>query len=407
MIYRFGEYSLDPAMFQLTRGNEEVSVQPQVFEVLRCLIENRERVVSKDDLIDAVWDGRIVSDATLSSRISAARSAVGDTGQIQAVIRTMPRRGFRFVAELKNAEPVEESDSEQKQLPDGAPKDGLPAIAHRQTVKFCASRDGTQLAFATTGNGIPLVRAGHWLTHLEHDWRSPVWRPFLDELGKHFQVTRYDQRGNGLSDWSVSDFGFDKFVDDLEAVIEAAGLETFALYGASQGVPISVAYAVRNPERVSHLILHGGYARGRLVRGSIEEKEQGEALLTLIRHGWGKPGSPFLQAFSSMYIPGGTPEQIESLVELQRRTTTPENAAKIRATVDSFDVTHLVESITVPTLVVHARNDGVQPLEAGRKLATGIENSEFLMLESANHVILEHEPAWGVLFSGIESFILD
>jgi pimeloyl-ACP methyl ester carboxylesterase len=319
----------------------------------------------------------------------------------------MPRRGFRFVAELKNAEPVEESDSEQKQLPDGAPKDGLPAIAHRQTVKFCASRDGTQLAFATTGNGIPLVRAGHWLTHLEHDWRSPVWRPFLDELGKHFQVTRYDQRGNGLSDWSVSDFGFDKFVDDLEAVIEAAGLETFALYGASQGVPISVAYAVRNPERVSHLILHGGYARGRLVRGSIEEKEQGEALLTLIRHGWGKPGSPFLQAFSSMYIPGGTPEQIESLVELQRRTTTPENAAKIRATVDSFDVTHLVESITVPTLVVHARNDGVQPLEAGRKLATGIENSEFLMLESANHVILEHEPAWGVLFSGIESFILD
>ena len=265
-------------------------------------------------------EGRIVSDATFSSRISAARSAVGDTGEAQAVIRTMPRRGFRFVVELENSEPMEESESERIQLPDAAPKDGLPAIARRQTVKFCASPDGTQLAFATTGDGIPLVRAGHWLTHLEHDWRSPVWRPFLDELGKHFQVTRYDQRGNGLSDWSVSDFGFDKFVEDLEAVIEVAGIETFALYGASQGVPISVAYAARNPERVSHLILHGGYVQGRLVRGSIEEKEQGEALLTLIRHGWGKPGSPFLQAFSSMYIPGGTPEQIDSLVELQRQT---------------------------------------------------------------------------------------
>ncbi len=415
MIYRFAGYSLDPATFQLKRGNEEIAVEPQVFSVLAFLIENRERVVSKDDLIYAVWDGRIVSDATLSSRISAARHAIGDSGEAQAVIRTMPRRGFRFVAEL---EPVDEGTPETddggrsgaRDAEQAAPvaADETPAAnALRQRVRFCTSKDGTRLALATTGEGFPLVRAGHWLTHLEHDWHSPVWRPFLDELGRGFRVSRYDQRGNGLSDWSATDFSLERFVEDLEAVIEAAGLETFALYGTSQGAPISIAYAVRNPERVSHLILHGGYVRGRLVRGSVEEREQGEALLTLIRHGWGKQGSPFLKAFSSMYIPDGTTEQIDSLVELQRQTTTPENAANIRAAVDSFDVAGHLESVAVPTLVVHARNDGVHPLDEGRRLAAGIGNSEFLMLESANHTILEHEPAWDVLFSGIRSFVLN
>ena len=186
-----------------------------------------------------------------------------------------------------------------------------------------------------------------------------------------------------------------------------AGLEKFALYGISQGAPISIAYAIRNPERVSHLILHGGYALGRLVRGSLEEREQGEALLTLIRYGWGKAGSPFLKAFSSMYIPDGTTEQIESLAALQRQTTTPENAADIRKAIDSFDVTGLLENVSMPTLVIHARNDGVHPLDEGRTLAAGIKNSEFLMLESNNHVILDHEPAWDELFDGMKSFILE
>ena len=258
---------------------------------------------------------------------------------------------------------------------------------------------GTRIAFATTGSGYPLVRAGHWLTHLEHDWHSPIWRPFLDELGRVFRVTRYDQRGNGLSDWNVGNFHLTAFVEDLEAVVDSADIERFALYGTSQGAPIAIAYATRHPDRVSHLILHGGYVRGRLLRGSTEEREQGEALLTLIRHGWGKVGSPFLQAFSTMYIPGGTKEQIASLVELQQLTTSPENAASLRAAVDSFDVGDLLEHVITPTLVIHARNDGVQPLDQGRKLAAGIKNAEFLMLESANHMILQHEPAWHVLFN--------
>jgi len=415
MIYRFGNCVLDTETFELRRNGTTVEVEPQVFGVLRYLIENRDRVVSKDELVNAVWAGRIVSDATISSRISAARTAVDDTGRAQAVIRTLPRRGFRFVATLDNG-----SDEAPDRRPTAAittsptkgnaarrPSDPLPAGASRQRIHLCTSADRTRLAYATTGEGYPLVRAGHWLTHLDFDWHSPIWRPILLELGKNFRVTRYDQRGNGLSDWVVNDFSLHRCIEDLEAVVKAAGLDRFALYGSSQGAPIAIAYAARHPERVSHLILHGGYIQGRLIRGSKEEREQGQALLTLIRHGWGKPESPFLKAFTSMYIPDGTREEIESLVELQQKATSSENAARLRAAIDCFDVAHFLPEITVPTLVVHARNDGVQPLDQGRALAAAIKNAEFLMLESSNHVVVQSEPAWDEFFRALRNFVID
>jgi len=375
------------------------------------LIENRDRVVSKDELFNAVWKGRIVSDATLSSRIRAARLAVHDTADIKSIIRTVPRRGFRFVAKIATIDDGDESSIRQSGADGYAQKETAvvetfehsPDPVDRQRVQFCVSKDGTKLAFATTGGGFPLVKTGHWLTHLELDWRSSVWQPFLDELGKRFRVTRYDQRGSGLSDWSVTDFSLARLVDDLEAVIDSAGLKKFALY--SIGAPISIAYAVRHPERVSRLILHGGYVRGRLVRDAAEEREQGEALQTLIRHGWGKAESAFTKALTSMYIPGGTTEQINSLVQLQRQSTTPENAARLRAATDQFDVTDLLAKVSVPTLVIHARNDGVQPLEEGRKLSAGIRGSRFLMLDSANHIPLQGESAWDVLFRGVATFV--
>lgn len=218
---------------------------------------------------------------------------------------------------------------------------------------------------------------------------------------------RYDQRGNGLSDWEVSDFSLERFVEDLEAVVDACGIERFALYGTSQGAPIAVAYACRHPDRVSHLVLHGGYEAGRLVRATESERAQGEAILTLMRHGWGRASSPFIDAFATMFVPGGNRAQIDSLVELQRQTTSPENAVAIRAAVDRFDVSGLLERIRVPTMVIHARDDGVQPIEQGYRLASRIPDAEFLMLESRNHVILPEEKAWPVLFEGIERFILD
>jgi len=390
MRYRFGDCELVSETRELVAGGQPCAVEPQVFDLLRHLIEHRERIVSQDELLEAIWGGRIVSDSAISARISAARSAIGDDGARQQWIRTLPRHGFRFVGT------VEVADT-------GAPMP-LPPSGDRQRVAFCRSADGTRIAYGVSGSGEPLVRVGHWLTHLENDWRSPIWRPFLDRLNRRFQVVRYDQRGNGLSDWSVADLSLDRFVEDMEAVVGAAGLDRFAVYGASQGVPIAIAYAARHPEKVSRMVLQGGFEKGRLVRGPASEREAGEAIITLIRHGWGRRGSPFIKAFATLFIPQASEEQVESLVELQRLTTSPENAAALRAAVDQFDVGDLVEKVAAPTLVLHASDDGVQPLEQGRMLAARIPGAEFVLLGSANHVILPQEPAWSVLFEAIERF---
>lgn len=394
MRYRFGQCELAPDTHELFVAGQARPIEPQVFDLLLHLVKARDRVVSPDELIEAVWKRRIVSDSAISARVSAARAAIGDDGQRQDWIRTISRRGFRFVGTVEEAGAADATVAK----PGGAPG------ADRQRVAFCRSADGTRIAYATSGDGVPLVKAGNWLTHLEHDWTSPVWRPMLDRLDASFRLVRYDQRGNGLSDWDVSDFSLERFVEDLEAVVDGAGLGRFPLYATSQGVPIAIGYAARHPDRVSRLILQGGYEKGRLVRMAESEREQGEAILTLIRHGWGKRGSPFIAAFASMFMPGGDREQIDSLADLQRRTTSPENAASIRAAIDRFDVSELLARIEAPTLVIHARDDGIQPLEQGRQIAAGIRNAEFLMLDSANHIVLPQESAWPVLFAALDRF---
>ncbi|MGK6312480.1 alpha/beta fold hydrolase [Neorhizobium sp. DT-125] len=393
MRYRFGTFELVPETHELLAGGLPRPIEPQVFDLLHHLVRERDRVVSQEELIEAIWKSRIVSDSAISARISAARSAIGDDGRRQEWIRTVPRRGFRFVGrvELMALQPDTVTSS------DGS---------DRQRVGFCRSADGTRIAYATSGGGYPLVKAGHWLTHLEHDWHSPIWRPFLDRLDASFHVMRYDQRGNGLSEWDVRDFSLDRCVEDLEAVVETCRIERFALYGTSQGVPIAIAYAVRHPQKVSHLVLQGGYEKGRLIRAAESDRAQGEAILALIRYGWGRANSPFIDAFATMFIPEGSREQIESLAELQRHTTSPENAVSLRSAVDRFDVSGLLERVAVPTLVIHARDDGIHPFEQGCRLASGIPDAEFLMLESRNHVILPQEKAWPVLFEAIERFVL-
>ena len=403
MKYIFGNCELDIDLYELSVMGESQKVEPQVFELIRHMVQNPSRLITLDELIKVVWRGRIVSSSTISARISAARNIIGDSGSKQLMIKTVPRRGFKFVA------PVQ-SDAATNHISSNKLDDSVATYAQSTTinqhVSFCNSQDGVRLAYATTGSGYPLMRVGHWLTHLEHDWHSPIWRPFLEELGKEFKVTRYDQRGNGLSDWDAESFRLEDFTNDLESVVNSTSLTQFALYATSQGVPIAINYAIRHPERISHMILHGGYVRGRSRRTSPSEKEQGEALLTLMRHGWGESGSPFLKAFSSMYIPDATREQVDSLVELQKLTTSPENAIKIRIAVDEFDVSDLLERVTVPTLVIHAQDDGVHPLEQGKDLASGIKGARFQLLNSANHAILQHESAWEILHQEIRKFVL-
>jgi pimeloyl-ACP methyl ester carboxylesterase/DNA-binding winged helix-turn-helix (wHTH) protein len=399
MRYHFDDCEIDLDSRELRRAGEEVEVEPQVFDLLVYLVESRGKLITHDELIASVWGGRTVSDSAIAARISVARKAIGDSGKAQRLVKTVSRKGFKFLAEVSPAPGPGGIDPAAS---------GWRAADNRvdhQDIRFCKSANGARIAYAITGQGMPLVRTGHWLTHLEHDWHSPIWRPFLDEMGKRFQIVRYDQRGCGLTDRDLEDFSLPRFAEDLEAVIEASGYGQFVLYASSQGVPIAVDYALRHPDRISHLVLHGGYARGRLVRDSAADRDQGEAILKLMEHGWGVTGSPFLQAFTTMYIPEASREQMDSLVRLQRLTTSAANAVAIRRAVDSFDVSASLPRIEVRTLVIHADNDGVHPVDQGRELAAGIAGSEFVLLESSNHAILPGEPAWERFFWELGRFV--
>lgn len=397
MPFRFKDHALDVDRRELRRGSELIAVEPQVFDLLVYLIRNRDRVVSKDDLLEGVWGGRIVSESTLTSRINAARRAVGDSGAEQGLIKTIARKGFRFVGDVhSDAAPTAPAIA-----PSGPPTQ--PPL--RQDIKFCTASDGVRIAYATVGSGPPLLKTANWLNHLEYDWQSPIWSHLLRALASRRQLIRYDERGNGLSDWEVGDISFDAFVRDLESVVEANGLQRFALLGISQGCAVSIAYAVRHPERVSHLILYGGYARGRRRRGEPAAIEQTEALMTLMRQGWGQQNPAFRQIFTSMFIPEATAEQANWFNDLQRMTTSPENAARIRQALDDLDVSGLLRDVRVPTLVLHCREDALQPFEEGRRMAAGIPGSRFVALDSRNHMILEHEPARTRLLEEITRFL--
>jgi len=393
----FGDYSLDVGRRELRRGQNLVQLEPQVFDLLVYLVRNRDRVVTRDNIFAAVWGGRIVSESTLSSRITAVRKAIGDSGEQQALIRTAARKGIRFIGEVSE-------QTEGPAQPIAAPA-ATATSRLRQEVHFCTASDGVRIAYAEVGHGPPLIKAGNWLNHLEYDWESPIWSPFLHTLAAEHRLIRYDARGNGLSDWEVKDLSLEAFVRDLESVVEATGLDRFPLLGMSQGCAVSIAYAVRHPERVSHLVLYGGFARGRRKRGSQQDIAGGDAIVTLIRQGWGQDNPAFRQMLTSLFMPGATPEQMQSFNDMQRITTSPENAARLRQSVDEIDVTDLLASVNIPTLVLHARNDAMQPFDEGRRLAMGIRGARFVALESRNHMILQNDPVWSRFFDEIENFL--
>ena len=264
----------------------------------------------------------------------------------------------------------------------------------RQRIRYVRATDGTRLAWADAGRGPVIVKAANWLTHLEYDLESPVWRHWLEFLSDHFRLIRYDERGSGMSDWDV-DISFDRWVDDFERVVEAAALtEPFTLLGVSQGAALSIAYAVKHPERVSRLILYGGYARGWARRGNPAGQREYEAIVELVRAGWGRSNPAFRQVFTSRFIPRGSDEQIEWFNELCRKTTNPETAATLLNVRSTIDVVPLLSRVRTPTLVIHARDDVVTPIHEGRILAEGIADAEFVELDSENHVLLRDEPAW-------------
>jgi pimeloyl-ACP methyl ester carboxylesterase/DNA-binding CsgD family transcriptional regulator len=281
-----------------------------------------------------------------------------------------------------------------------------PHSALHQTIRFCTAPDDLRIAYATTGKGPGLVRAAHFLTHLEVDLHSPVWQPWLEELSRERLLVRYDGRGCGLSDGTPAPLSLDAWVADLEAVVDASGLTRFALFGCSQGCAVSIAYAVRHPERVSCLVVVGGYARGLLRRHpTADQLKEFQLLLDLIEVGWGRDNPAFRQVFTSLFIPEGTPEQMRWFNELERLTTSPEHAARTIAAFGEIDVSELAAQVTCPTLVLHARGDARVPFEEGRHVAGLIAGARFVPLESRNHVLLAHEPAFRTCFDEIRVFL--
>jgi pimeloyl-ACP methyl ester carboxylesterase/DNA-binding CsgD family transcriptional regulator len=269
-----------------------------------------------------------------------------------------------------------------------------PAIG-KQATRMVTTSDGVKIAWAAIGTGPTLVKASNWLTHLEYDWDSPVWRHWTQFLAGHYHYIRYDERGCGMSQWDVADVGASKWIADLTAVIDAAAPPgPIALLGISQGVGAAIQYTLAHPERVSHVILCGAYAQGVARRNDRDAEKRYEAILELTRHGWGRDNPVYRQLFTSRFIPGATVEQIQWWSDLCRRTASPEMAGRLIEARMQMDVTALLPRVTAPTLVLHARRDEVVPFSQGQLLASEIPNARFVELDSANHVLLETEPAW-------------
>ena len=401
VVYEFGPFRLEPSEHRLVREGRSIPLSGKAFETLRVLLERPGTLVLKKDLMSTVWPETAVEENNLDRAISAVRKALGESSTSRQYIETVPRKGYRFVAEVRQLEQLG-SVPLQPVLTGRLPSKPL---APPQQIGFCKAEDGVRIAYATAGDGPPLVKAANWLNHLEFEWESPVWRHWVRELVRHHRLIRYDERGCGLSDWDVKDISFDAWVRDFEIVVSTLDLDRFALLGISQGAAIAIAYAVKHPEKVSHLVLYGGYARGWAKRGSQEEIERKHALNTLIRLGWGRDHPVFRQMWTTLYIPEGTLEQMQWFNDLQRITASPENAVRFSCAFGNIDVVDLLPRVQMPTLVFHCNQDAAVPFEEGRLVAANIAGAKFVPLASRNHLLLGSEPAWNVFVRELSEFL--
>jgi pimeloyl-ACP methyl ester carboxylesterase len=398
MRCRVQDVVIDTDRFLLERDGADVRVEPQVFDVLSYLIEHRDRVVLKTELLDEIWGDRFVSESALTSRIKDARRIVGDDGTRQQTIQTVHGRGYRFVGHVELLEPVAPA------LPGPPPS----KRSTEQRIHFTTTSDGVRIAYATVGSGPPIVRAAHWITHLDYDWRSPVWRHWLEGLAEGRTLVRYDERGCGLSDHDPAEISMESFVHPQVTVVDAVGLDRFPLLGVSQGGAVAVAYAARHPERVSKLVLFGSYVKGRRARARTDDERAAARLqIDIVRHGWGSEDPSLRMAFPPSLIPDAPPELWSHFAELMRRTTSAASAARVMAATDDVDVSELAARVQAPTLIFHARDELRIPFEQALLMATLIPNSRLVPLESRNHLLRPDEPAWSVFLAELHHFLAE
>lgn len=289
---------------------------------------------------------------------------------------------------------------------EGRLKAGVPTRQVDQKIHFTNSFDGSRIAYAIAGQGLLLLKAANYMGHLNFDWESPVWGHWLEELTRDHKLVRYDERGSGMSEWDCADISFAAWVRDLEAVADAAELERFALFGMSQGGAVAVAFAALHPERVSHLILHGAYARGRLNRDlTPAQREEEKLLIDLMRVGWDRENPAFRQVFAMQLFPEASGEELRALEEQMLISASPENAVRLEKEMHRVDVRELAPLVTAPTLIFHSTQDGAVPFREGVLLASLIPHAQFVELESKNHLLTENEPAWQKFQEKFRSFL--
>jgi pimeloyl-ACP methyl ester carboxylesterase/DNA-binding winged helix-turn-helix (wHTH) protein len=394
-VYEFGPFRLELREHRLLRRGARVPITGKAFQTLRVLVEARGNLVSKQDLMTAVWPETTVEENNLDRNISTLRKALGEQSNGRPFIETVPRVGYRFLA------PVTETNSASPPL--APPLEISPST--RQEIRFCVTPDKVRIAYSTVGSGLPLVKVANCFNHLDFEWESPIWRHWVRDLTNGTSILRYDGRGNGLSTWDVPEISFESWVRDLEVVVDAAGLDKFALFGHSQGGAIAIAYAVRHPERVSHLVLCGAYSRGAYHRGHPDAVEVRRALETLVQLSWGKTNPSFFQVVTNLYIPEKATDEDQCWFnDLQVISVSPENLVKTMRACDDINIRALLPSVSVPTIVFHADRDRIAPPEEGRILAAEIPGAQFVPLPTANHILLSEEPAWRLFLEELASF---
>jgi pimeloyl-ACP methyl ester carboxylesterase/DNA-binding winged helix-turn-helix (wHTH) protein len=387
-VYSFGPFRLEIDERRLLRDGQVVPLTGKAFDTLRLLVEGAGTLQQQQSLIEQLWPDVVVEQNNLQYNVSLVRRALADAPGVE--IQTVRGQGYRLVADVRAATDIPPAAA-------SAPR--------AQRMHFTKAHDGARLAYAFLGEGPHLVKAANWLSHLELEAQGRMWTHWLEFLSRGRCFVRYDARGNGMSDWHPPTLRFEDFVDDLAAIFDAAGVERAPLLGISQGAAVAAAYAARHPERVSGLILIGGCARGWRVKGSAKVNERFEALMALMRQGWGGQNAAFRQIFTTAFFPDAAKEQMEWFNELQRQTASPENAAQILSALGDVDVRKDLPRVKAPTLVLHSRRDAVVTLRDGIELASGISGARFVTMESSNHIWLPDDPAWKRFCQEFEDFL--
>jgi len=397
VVYQFGPFRLDVKEHRLLRGERAVPLTGKAFETLCFLVERHGSLVPKEELLNAIWPQTCVEENNIDRNISILRKALGERYVSPRYIETVPRVGYRFVAS------VTEFSAANACAP---PRDLQAESPNSQEIRFCVSPDNVRIAYAKVGHGFPIVKVANCFNHLAFEWESPIWHHWVRDLAADNSILRYDGRGNGLSEWNVENMSCDAWLEDLETVVDTAELSKFALMGQSQGGAVAIAYAVKHPERVSHLILCGAYSRGANFRGRPEAAEVRRALETLVQLNWGKSNPSFFQMVTNLYIPENTTDEEQCwFKDLQLISVSNVNLVRFMRACDDINVRTMLPSVSVPTIVFHSDRDRVAPPEEGRILAAEIPGAKFVPLASGNHILVAAEPAWEIFRRELSAFL--